>query len=366
MPYKKAVIYFLSGTGNSFRVAIWLHQICQKKNISSQVIPLDMSDPALEIQASKDILIALVYPTHGLLPPWSAIKFLFKMPIRKRTHFFCIPTRGFVRIGRFIIPGISGVASMLPSLLLPFKGYNVRGSLSFDMPANMTSIMPSLRRKDIDRIIQASEKKAAKYFAKLLGGKSIWLTWNNLWEYAWGTLLLVFYPLFPVLYLLLGRFFMAKMIFANSDCIGCGLCARACPNNAILMKGKENPRPYWKYNCEDCLRCMNFCEQNAVEAGHSWALILYFIGTFSLSSHIFQFLIPYFPWLDFLKSWYTLEIVNAVYYYPAYFIAYYIFFELIRWKPLNHLFTFTTLTHFFKRYHEPNTNLNDLLRKTGT
>jgi len=345
-------------------VAIWLRDECRRRKISASVIPIDLADPATEIESTADQLVVFAYPTHGLLPPWSAIKFLFKMPFRKGTHFFCIPTRGFVRIGRFIIPGIAGIASMLPSFLLPFKGYHVRGSLSLDMPANMTSVMPSLRQKDIARIIADSQRRATRYYDRLLTGKSIWFTWNNLWEYTWGTLLLVFFPFFPILYLLIGRFFMGKLMFANSDCIGCGKCARTCPNNALVMKGKKRPRPYWKYNCEDCLRCMNYCEEKAVEAGHSWAVILYFIGTFSLSVYIFSFVAQYLPQINYLKNIYTLEIVDALYYYPAYFIAYYIFFVIIRWKPLNTLFTWTTLTHLFSRYHEPETALADLLQKS--
>jgi ferredoxin len=362
--YKRALIYFLSGTGNSFRVAMWLKDECRRRDISASVIPIDLAYPKTEIEASPEQLAVLAFPTHGLLPPWSAIKFLFKLPFRRRTHFFCLPTRGIVRIGHFIIPGIAGVASMFPPFLLALKGYSVRGSLSLDMPANMTSIMPSLRKKDIERILSDSKHRALKYYDRLLSGRSIWFTRNNLWEYTWGALLLYFFPFFPILYLLLGRFFMGKMMFANSDCIGCGKCARTCPNGAISMKGPKNPRPYWKYNCEDCLRCMNYCDKKAVEAGHSWAVILYFIATFSLSAYIFRFVAPYWPQIDYLKNYYTLEIVNAVYYYPAYFVAYFIFFELIRWKPLNALFTWTTLTHVFSRYHEPGTKLEDLTRKS--
>ena len=109
---------------------------------------------------------------------------------------------------------------------------------------------------------------------------------------------------------------------------------------------------------------MNYCEEKAVEAGHSWAVILYFIGTFSLSVYIFAFVAQYLPQINYLKNIYTLEIVDALYYYPAYFIAYYIFFVIIRWKPLNTLFTWTTLTHVFSRYHEPETTLADLLHKS--
>jgi hypothetical protein len=37
---------------------------------------------------------------------------------------------------------------------------------------------------------------------------------------------------------------------------------------------------------------------------------------------------------------------------------------LLRWKPFNVFFTWTSLTHYFPRYHEPETKLEDLLKKT--
>lgn len=363
MGYKKAKIYFLSGTGNSYRVAVWLHEACSSRNIASEVIPIDLANPKEEIESSPDNIIVLAYPTHGFLPPWSAIKFIFKMPHKRGAHIFCMPTRGSFYLGPLLVPGIAGIASMLPAIVLPFKGYNVRGTLSFDMPANMISIHSRLSDKNVKRIKISAKRKAHKYFERLLSGKSIWFTLNNFWEYFWGLLLLVFFPFFPIAYLLIGRFFMGKMMFANNNCIGCGLCIKSCPNGAVVMKGKENLRPYWRYNCEDCLRCMNYCQQRAVEAGHSWAVILCFIGTFSLSMYLFRFVANYFPQIDYIKNWWTLEIVNCIYLYPAYIIAYFIFFNLIRIKPINMLFTYTTFTHLFRRYHEPETSLKDLLNK---
>lgn len=147
MDYKKAKIYFLSGTGNSYRVAAWLHEACIDRGTTSEIIPIDLAKPKEEIEASPENLIVLAYPTHGFLPPWSAVKFIFKMPFKRRAHFFCIPTRGCLRFGPIIIPGIAALASLLPVFVLPFKGYNIRGSLSFDMPSNVTFLHSRLSDK---------------------------------------------------------------------------------------------------------------------------------------------------------------------------------------------------------------------------
>jgi len=344
-------------------VGMWLHEACKSRNITSEIIPINIANPEEEIEASPDTLVALAYPTHGLLPPWSAIKFIFKMPVKKGAHLICIPTRGRIYIGPLVIPGAAGFASILPALVLPFRGYNIRGSVSFDMPSNMTSLHSRISDKNIKRITTPSKRMADTYFQRLLSGKSIWFTLNNLYEYLWAVLILMVMPLFPIVYLLLGRFYMGKMMFANNKCIGCGACAASCPNNAIVMKGNKNPRPYWKYNCEDCLRCLNYCRQKAVEAGHSWAVLLYFIGGVRVSSYIFKFIATTYPQISYIKNYWTLEIVNSIYYYPAFIFAYFIFFHLIRIKPINTLFTFTTLTHFYRRYNEPETSLRDLLQK---
>lgn len=365
MEYKKAKIYFLSGTGNSFRVAVWLHEACVERGIASEIIPINLAKPKEEIDASQESLVILAYPTHGFLPPWSAVKYIFKMPFKKGAHVLSMPTRGCLRFGPIIIPGVAALASLLPVFVLPFKGYTIRGSLSFDMPSNLTFLHSRLSDRNINRIITSAKRKADKYFPRLLDGKPIWFTWNNLWEYSWTVFMLVFHTLLPIAYLLVGRLFMGQMLFANNNCIGCGLCAKSCANGAISMKGKKTLRPYWLYKCEACLRCLSYCQQKAVEAGHSWAVILYLIWIwgYPIMLYVFNFLGFHLPFLHSTMNYYMMWIAMAVYLYPAYIIAYFVFFNLIRLKPINKLFTFTTLTHFYRRYHEPETSLLDLQRR---
>jgi Pyruvate/2-oxoacid:ferredoxin oxidoreductase delta subunit len=176
--------------------------------------------------------------------------------------------------------------------------------------------------------------------------------------------LLYFIPLFPILYLIVGRFFMGKILFANDNCIGCGTCVKSCPAGALIMKNgkkEENKRPYWRYNCEHCLRCLNFCPQKAVVAGHSWGALLWYIGVLvAYGGALYTWIGGHIPQLLSLRSWWTIELLNAIFYYPAFIAAYFLFFQLLRLKPINTFFTLTSLVRFFGQYREPDTTLNKM------
>jgi hypothetical protein len=69
MGYRRATIYFASGTGNSYRAAFWLHLACVAQNIDSELIPVDAACPKEEIEASLDQLVARV---SSAFPPGAA------------------------------------------------------------------------------------------------------------------------------------------------------------------------------------------------------------------------------------------------------------------------------------------------------
>ena len=128
------------------------------------------------------------------------------------------------------------------------------------------------------------------------------------------------------------------------------------------MTGGKQKRPYWRYNCEACLRCLNTCPQKAIEAGQSWAVLLWFMIAFPLSAFLFPVLSSHLPVVAGIGNWWLREAIFCVYYYPAAILAYWLFSQLLRVKPLNLLFTYTTFTRLWKRYREPDTRRQHLLR----
>jgi Pyruvate/2-oxoacid:ferredoxin oxidoreductase delta subunit len=356
--YKNSVIYFWSGTGNSYRVATWIGKIAEEKDIITEVFSIDESNPKEQIKGGNETLMGIVFPTHGFTAPWHILKFVWRLPRSHSTHAFCVAARAGLKFGTVFIPGISGSATFIIALILFFKGYHVRGALSVDMPSNWYSLHPIQSSKNQEAIIDRAKLKITLFLERILSNDKVWLTSNNLYEITWGILL----SLLSAGYLVIGRFFLAKLFFANTKCDGCGVCASYCSVKAIKMWGKEKPKPFWKYNCESCMRCAAFCPHNAIEAGHSWGVLLYFIAGVPISALLISWLGGYISAVENLEGHWTVPILKLLYFYPAIFISYYIFNALIRIPVINWIFTHTTMTHFtfWGRYREPNTKLQNI------
>lgn len=358
------LLYVLSGTGNTYRVACWLIEFLQSKHIKTFQQYIEQVSVQADIERPERQLLAILFPTHGFMPPWSMIKFLLRLPRQKKSPAIIIATRGAYCLGPLTIPGAAGFATFFAAGILFFKGYDIRGFISLDMAANMNNFHPSLSKASVKRIANKSHARAAGFFAKILFGRRVILTLNNVYEAIWSILLFTVIPIFPILYLLYGKTAMAKIMFANNSCISCGRCALFCPNKAIEMKkflGKV--RPFWTFHCENCMRCMGFCKKRAVEAGHSLAILQYFIASIPVVALIISKSTFALGYSFEITSYWTMLLLEIGYFLPVLFLSYWIFWLLIRIPIIHNFFTITTLTHYFKRYHEPDTRLGDLRKK---
>ena len=264
MKYRQVIFYVMSGTGNSRRVALWMQQAAMREGVSCCVRPFESATPAGDIAGEDSELVGLVFPAHGFTAPWAMLKFAWRLP-RRRSHACVVATRGGSMIGRLRLPGMEGTACYLIALLLALKGYRVRGTQAFDMPSNWTVLHWGMSEEHVAAILAQAQPKAEAFMARLLSGQRHFSGYLSL---AIGLAL----SRISCMYLLIGRMLLAKLFFANTACNGCGVCARACPVHAIRMFGIRQPRPYWTFTCESCLRCMNYCPNKAVEGGQSWAV----------------------------------------------------------------------------------------------
>jgi len=156
-------------------------------------------------------------------------------------------------------------------------------------------------------------------------------------------------------YYIVGRFAIAKTFIATNACTNCGLCEKKCPVNAIK---NSKIRPYWTFDCESCMHCMNHCPERAIETAFGFTVIVWWIA-FSL-----------FP-VALLKLTLDKSILNstdnALLEWLIYnffligggllivFFAYRFLHFLMRFKLFNKIITYTSLTKykFWRRYKAP-------------
>lgn len=321
MDYRSMTIHFMSGTGNSFRAATWMTEIANPKNIRSKLHQISRYYHKSDFAEESNELLGMVFPTHGFTAPWRVIRYALRLPHGMGKHAFVVPTRAGTRIASIPFPGLEGTAGYLIALILILKGYIVRGVMGLDMPSNWMSLHWGLNTTNSNFIIEIS-----------------------------------------LAYLIVGRFFLSKLFFASSNCTGCGLCVKSCPVKAIRMLGSNKPRPYWSFTCESCMRCMGYCPNRAVEVSHSFAIVLYFIATLPVSFYLLNGMKNLIP---MEHNIFLIEILfDYCYTLVSIFVAYLILYWIIKIPLLNKLCTYTTFTHFYRRYHEPDTALIDIVRES--
>jgi MinD superfamily P-loop ATPase len=50
----------------------------------------------------------------------------------------------------------------------------------------------------------------------------------------------------------------------GESCNGCELCRKVCQVDNIRI---EDGRPVWQHHCEQCLACIQWCPQEAIQVG---------------------------------------------------------------------------------------------------
>lgn len=320
----------------------WISEYAKKNGIKTDLIPIDRFKTISVPPTAGKRLIGFCYPTHGFNLPWIMLKFIARFPFVKESSVFLLNTRGGSKIGSKFAPGISGIAQILPAIILLAKGFHIKGMLPLDMPSNWISIHPGFNQATASAIIDRCHIMVGNFCEKILYGRSFFRP--NVF-----IMLPVDLALIPIafLYFISGRFFFAKIFISSTDCNTCRLCKTVCPTASIkIISG----RPFWKFTCESCMRCINICPRKSIQVSHSLAIVIAVTRSILPVAFIFDFvhsfvITPMIRPADFVLRW-CISI-------STFFIVSGLAFWLLKVKWINKLFTVTSLTKYWRRYMAP-------------
>ncbi|NQU35939.1 MAG: 4Fe-4S binding protein [Bacteroidetes bacterium] len=343
--FDKVIIHYFSGTGNAKSVAHWIGDIANDMDINIQIVNIGRHEKANEKEITENTLLGFCYPTHGFNAPPIVIKYLWKLSaLKSKNKFFVVNTRAGLKMSKVFIPGLSGLALLLPSIILILKGFRLIGYRSIDLPSNWISLHPGLKEKVIRSIFVRCKRITEGFSLKILSGNNVF---TGFW---WLPIDLALIPI-SLGYYFYGRFALSKTFIATSNCNGCNLCVENCPVNAIYMK---DGKPYWSYKCESCMHCMNYCPTRAIETPHTFTAIIWWFSFAMLPLIIIDLLthLTDFTGLEFKLIYDILLLILSI---SIIFSSYWLIHKLMNIKVFSKIMKYTSLTSykFWRRYKAP-------------
>jgi Pyruvate/2-oxoacid:ferredoxin oxidoreductase delta subunit/flavodoxin len=237
--FSECLIYWYSGTGNSFLVAERIADTIAADGLSVSMVQIKKN---LIPIIPENALIGLVFPiaASGTYPfIWDFFK---RLPPADNKIFMADTLGGFSG-------GIKGPLGRC----LDAKGYQRIGAIEIVMPENFPPGRKSSGRQAAKRIEPGLEK--AEDFAKnLLHGETSWKDIPVVSE------LLGAVCRFKSPWQLMRRIFAFGIV--AEKCSRCGLCVKLCPVNNIESTG--DGVPVFKNGCQICMRCIAYCPERAI------------------------------------------------------------------------------------------------------
>ncbi|MBF0479815.1 MAG: EFR1 family ferrodoxin [Candidatus Omnitrophica bacterium] len=238
----RTVIYYFSGTGNSLAVA---RDLAKQLN-DSEVELINLATITIhEFKILSADRIGIVFPVYMWHMPHMVATFINKLLIDKSKYVFAIAT----------YDGIAG--NVINQVKKQFRLRRIKLAAGFliKMPTNYIPLFNPMPVEEQQKIFADKDQKIlilASYIKRNQRGRfensSIF---TNL--FFSGFLGKLGYKRIPA---------MDRYFILNDKCNGCEVCYRICPAKNILMK---NNCPQWTHKCEQCLACLQWCPEGAIE-----------------------------------------------------------------------------------------------------
>ena len=231
------MIYYFSATGNSKHVA---GRLAESLNESITSV-LDVLGKGIAV----DDRLILVYPNYCGGVPSVIREFLQKniFQISKEAQLILVITYG---------NNTGASASIATKYFKKNTGHSFDAMYSVKMPDNWTPVFDLTNAEEVAEINRKADEELDGIIRKIkIGTKGDYVN-DKLPKFAEFV--------YPGFYKSLSK---TSHLHVEESCIGCGLCAKNCPVNAIEMK---DGNPAWtKKNCAMCLGCLHRCPKFAIQ-----------------------------------------------------------------------------------------------------
>lgn len=330
--YSKLVVYYFSGTGNSENVAYWLADIAREKGMETSLNNIAKIDRLAIPTPELNTLVAFVSPIHGFNYPPVMLNFILRFP-KGHSNILLLNTRAGMLIGKWNVPGLTGIAFYFAALALKLKGYSIRSMFPVDLPSTWISVHPGLNDRTVKFLHERNREKVYRFARKVLSGGSDFRAVREIIQD------LLISPI-SLGYYFIGRFFFAKTYYASADCDNCGLCIKSCPVKAI--KTIDN-RPFWTFNCESCMHCMSYCPKRAIETAHGSIVLITVLSSLVFSGLFYN----YFGKLFFdIEHTFLGFVLNSALFLGVLAVWYRLLHYAMRFKFVERLVVYTSLTKY--------------------
>ncbi len=244
------VLFYFSGTGNTWWVSEELVNLLEKKEIAASAISIE-SIESREAQAmiEKADIVGFGYPIYGSDLPQPMKEFIMSLEAvnNKKCFVFCTQVSW------------SGDGARIGAEFLRPKGFDIRWGEEFLMPNNIcVSALPFFSftsdRKKIEDVLAKCSGQIERFAGHIVSGKPFRKGFSFL-SFLLGCVQRV--P-FRIVYKSL-----QNDIKVNSElCTFCGFCAKVCPAGNLIFDGETFST---RGNCVLCMRCYNFCPVSAIK-----------------------------------------------------------------------------------------------------
>ncbi len=252
---RKMVLFFFSGTGNTWWCAKTFERAAAEHNLQVECVSLEaLTKPATEKLLAAADLMGLAYPIYGSDAPEPVHKFVNSLAdLETRTT-----AKALVFCTQYLW---SGDGAAVGAALLESVGFHVPWTQHILMPNNVClPIHPKLPFTNDKQRLANTLKRATKKLERLalrVSQDRPLRHGRSFWARQLGCIQRVPYRrMQPKLRTLLA--------IDDTACTGCGLCVELCPTANIHNNASD--QLIMGDHCALCLRCYNFCPVSAVTA----------------------------------------------------------------------------------------------------